>query len=290
MHYTKDIQIEKVDHEQDAVRRALISHLAARETHNLFILGNMAARFPGSHLYIASRGGEWVGVAAYYELPRSIIPFSTEAETTRALVRHIVTLHRPVEWLCGVDYAARPGLDELVASGFALINDPRQVFMEAAITQDEDIPRCPHEEKARFIEDRDGEAVAHLLRWMQRPDDGSAVTEEETRRALANRQRLVIEVGGQLVCTAATNGVGVTAFQIIGVVTHPEFRRRGYARAVCAALMRHAYRQGARRCALFTDRQNTAAQACYESLGFGIEGDYIVAQVRAPGVLPSRAS
>lgn len=275
------LQIQKVDHEQEEVRRALIGFLAERETHNLFILGNLMARFPGSHIYVASRHGRWAGVAGYYQTPKSIIPYSIDAEISRALVRHILGIHRPVEWLCGVGYAAGPALDEMKSCGFAVINDPRQVFMEAAVDQEADIPQCPHEDLARFIKDRDGEKLVHLLRYLRRPDEGSPVTDDEIHRALLNRQRLVIEMDGKLVSTAATNGVGIRAFQIIGVVTLPEYRRRGYARALCCALVRHAYRQGARRAALFTDIHNGAAQDCYRSLGFRVSDDYVVAQVRS---------
>ena len=275
------IQIQKVDHEQDDIRHALIGYLAARETHNLFILGNLVTRFPGSHVYVASRQGKWAGVAGYYQTPKSIIPYSTDPEITRALVRRIRSIHRPVEWLCGVGYAAGPALDELKSCGFAVVNDPRQVFMEAAIDQEADIPHCPHEHLTRFIEDHDGQQLAYLLRHLRRPEDHSPVTDDEIRRFMLNRQRLVIEVDGKLVSTAATNGMGVRAFQIIGVVTLPEYRRRGYAKALCAALMRQVHRQGARRSAIFTDIHNTPAQDCYRSLGFRVSDEYIVAQVRS---------
>jgi uncharacterized protein len=95
-----------------------------------------------------------------------------------------------------------------------------------------------------------------------------------------NKNRLVMEVDGQVVSTASTNGLGLKSFQILGVVTRADVRRRGYARAACAALMRRMQAQGAEHCVLFTNETNTAARRCYESLGFRVTGDFCVARLR----------
>lgn len=282
MTVTSASSIHKLDHEREPVRRAIFELLAPYEAHNLFILGNLNACVADSHLYAAARDGQWIGIAAYYDRFRSLVPFSTDPLIVRALVRYVASLHRPLDWCNAIGYVAAPALEELAALGFSLANDPRQVFMEAPIASEADVPACPHESHARFIRDADGEELVRLLRCMHGSDDSTPVTPTELSRSMLNRQRLVLVVDGRLVSTAATSGVGLSAFQIIGVVTRPEHRRKGYARSVCAALMRIMSRHGARHAVIFTDVDNAPAQRCYESLGFRITSDYAVAKLMAP--------
>jgi hypothetical protein len=122
---SKPLNIHKLDHEDDACRQALLDYLAPHEAHSLFIVGNLANRFPESHLYVAQRDGRWAGVAGYYAKPRSLIPFSTDPDVVRALVRYVAQQHAPIEYMNGIAYAARPAYEELLALGWRPANDPR---------------------------------------------------------------------------------------------------------------------------------------------------------------------
>ena len=270
-------RIHKLDLDNERVRARLTSYLAPHEAHALFILGNLNQRFPGSHMYVAQAGDTWVGVAGYYAGPRSLIPFSEEPEAVRALVRHVAARHPDVQWLNGIDYAAGPAYEELLVLGFRPDNDPHQVFMEL----EREPARQAHEELARPMREGDHERVARLLRQIQNviaPD--APITEEELNKVRRNPLRHIVEVDGRVVSTASTNGIGINAFQVLGVVTDGEHRRRGYARAVCAALIRAMAREGGARCVLFSGRGHTPAIRCYESLGFRTTGSYYVAKVK----------
>ena len=271
------IVIHKLDHEQPAIRAAIFDFLASYETRTLFILGNLNAGLPDQHLYAASREGKWVGVAGYYGLPRSLIPFALDPEVTRALVAHAAASHPQIDWLNGPGDVARPALEELAECGYEPTCPPWQFFMEAELPDDAAIPRCEHEQRVRLIRPDDAPQVARLIRWMRRPEDLSPATDREIELCRMNALRMVLEVDGRIVSTASTNGIGIRAFQILAVLTDPAFRRQGYARSTCAALMRMMRQHGAERCALFTDVNNAPAQRVYESLGFRITGDYVVA-------------
>jgi RimJ/RimL family protein N-acetyltransferase len=62
--------------------------------------------------------------------------------------------------------------------------------------------------------------------------------------------------------------------QIGGVWTPPEFRGRGYARAIVAGSLVVARKQGVERAVLFADPANEAARRAYVFLGFRVVGDY----------------
>jgi len=280
--------LEKIDHLNAAVKERLVDFLSPRETHNLFILGNLRRDFPGTHLYAASREGRWCGVAGYYEAPKSLCLFSEDREVVRALVRHVASIHSPIRFVNAIDYVAQPACEVMAALGYRLARDPHQVFMETRIPNGAGWAPREGLDKVRLVRESDGPAVARLVRYISRPTDESPLTEDEIAKAVLNPLRHVLEIQGQIVSTASTNGLGLTAFQILGVATLPEFRRRGYASAVCAALMHTMHGQGAQGCVLFTGIDNLSAQRCYERLGFRATGAYYVAEF-ASGEAPAPA-
>ena len=80
--------------------------------------------------------------------------------------------------------------------------------------------------------------------------------------------------GAAPVSYAVFNAVLPDIVQIGGVWTPPEFRGRGYARAVVAGSLLAARKQGVARAVLFADPANEAARRAYLFLGFRIVGDY----------------
>jgi predicted GNAT family acetyltransferase len=125
----------------------------------------------------------------------------------------------------------------------------------------------------------DRRTIAGLMRYLRGGTPHAPVTDEEARRIGLNPLRYVLVADGQVVSTAATNGVGISAFQILGVATHAEHRGKGYAAAVCAALIRAMRKEGARQTIIFTGRGNAPALRCYGKLGFRPTGEYWVAKV-----------
>ena len=275
-----EIIVEKVDHEDPAVSRRLVEMLRPRETHALFLLGNLVNGFPDSHVYVARAGERWLGAAGFYGRPKSCSMLADDPRVIRAMVRHIVQQHPQVEMVLAIDSVGRHAYDAMIELGYAPVGTPRDVFMELIIPRPFD--RVPHEEKVRPIQDRDALPCARLQRFLTWPKDDSPIREEELRRALSNKLRLVLEVEGDVVSTATTNGLAIEAFQILGVATFPEHRAQGYARAVCAALIRQMQAKGAKRSVLFTGPENLAAQRCYERLGFQVVGGYYMAKFAPP--------
>lgn len=269
--------IEKLDHENSAIRKEIFAFLAEYEPHALFILGNLTMNFPQSHLYAAVKDGRWLGIAGYYAIPKSLIPFSTDADVTRALARHVAAAHTKIKYVNGIDYAAAPAYEELLRLGYRPDNDPHQVFMEMTGLP----PFQRQEAAARQMQEGDHAEIALLLRCLSGTwDETRPITIEEMKQASLNPLRNAVSVNDQIVSTAATNGLGIRCYQILGVATHPAYRRCGYARAAVAALMRSMAELGGRHAALFTDQENTAAQQCYLGLGFKITGEYYVAKLK----------
>jgi len=273
---TMALRVDKVDHENAEIQRRIFEFLAPHEIYSLFIIGNLKSAFPDSHIYVASRDGEWVGIAGYYGRPKSITPFSFDEDATRLLVRNIVEHHQNIKYLNAISIIAEPASDELCRYGYEIVSDPRRVFMSL---EGEPAPQA-HEECVRLSTEDDCEQIAGLLRLLIDQPPDLPVTEEEISAVRSSPPRHVLDIGGQIVSMAKTNGMGLTAFQILAVATHSDYRNKGYARAVCAALIRAMSKEGARQTIIFTGHQNIAAQQCYMRLGFETIEDFWVAQVR----------
>lgn len=273
------LQVGKINHDDEAVRRRIFEFLAPREAHNLFILGNLTAGMAGSHLYAASMNGQWLGVCAYYDQPKSLIPFATDPDVVRALVRHVATIHSPIEWINAIGYVARPALEAAGEIGFTLLTPADDVFMECPMPDDWRPPQFPGFGAARPFRPEDARDVALLLRRLSRHSDYEPISPEEVERIRTRPNRWVLDHEGTVVSVASTNGIGVRAFQILGVATAFGHDSRGFARRVCAELMHAMHTQGARHAVLFTMRDNLPAQRCYQSLGFEVTDDYAVAHV-----------
>ncbi|HTL51877.1 MAG TPA: GNAT family N-acetyltransferase [Planctomycetota bacterium] len=276
------LTFEPLNHDEPAVRAKIFAFVAPQEPYGLFLLGNLNAQVPGTHFYGLREGAAWRVIGAHYEGPRSIVPFAlpgTEPALLGEFGREISSRHPDFDWLLGMDSTARPMLDVLVSRGYAVLNDPVQVFMEMR-----GLPAVqPHEEFAKLARPGDLEATVRLLRYLRgQTDDGSPITAGERAQFEINKDRMVLEREGRVVSTAASNGVGIAACQVLGVATAPEERGKGYAGATVAALMRHMAKQGAKHTILFTRHDNRPAIRCYEKLGYKITGDYLLAKLKGP--------
>lgn len=270
-----DVQVEKLDFQDARIRERLLDFLAPYEAYTLFITGNLRNHFPDSYLYVAKREERWVGVAGFYELFGSIVPFALDPQATRTLVERIAERHPRIRSLCAVAEVAQPACDVLLHMGYKNTEDPRCALMRLEALP----PQQPSENLVRPITPADYAAVALLLRHVRNQPPEAPLTPEELEILSLNPHCYVLMIDGEIVSTAQTNGIGIASFQILGVATQPEHRNRGYARAVCAALIRKMWEAGARQSILFTRFDNAAAIASYKKLGFRIRGEYWVARL-----------
>jgi len=73
---------------------------------------------------------------------------------------------------------------------------------------------------------------------------------------------------------AATAGPTPNGIRINHVYTPPEFRGRGYASNIVAALSQHMLQSGRKFCFLFTDQSNPTSNKIYQQIGYRPQGDF----------------
>jgi hypothetical protein len=99
------MRIDELNLEDRDIRARLVHYLAPHESHALFLLGNLMANFPESQLYAAVEGGQWFGVAGYYEAFNAVSLFAERPEASRALIRHTARIHPKIFISAGPNYA-----------------------------------------------------------------------------------------------------------------------------------------------------------------------------------------
>jgi ribosomal protein S18 acetylase RimI-like enzyme len=109
---------------------------------------------------------------------------------------------------------------------------------------------------------------------------------EHVDQFLATRNIWVLEVMGVPVASATINARLPHEVTVGGVWTPPEFRGRGYARAVVAGMLLAEREQGVEQAVLFADRTNPVSQRTYEALGFVAIGDYGIILFQEPQPVP----
>jgi ribosomal protein S18 acetylase RimI-like enzyme len=270
------MDIIPIDSENSVERQKLIAFLAPHESHALFLLGNLLNPMQPSYLYKCIEGDTITGVCGFYPTFRSCNLFSTSAEASKALAKHVFAHHDPLSIL-GMASIVKPAYTALLSSGKIAAGSPEYLFFELDLERDF-IPHVQSKGIIRSIKEEDLEAVAHLHRYLHGISQDLTIRDDELAQARAYPILFGLEVDGRLVAIAATNGMALTTFQILGVVTDPACRNQGFAKAVCSHLISFMKRQGAKKAVLFTQHDNAGAVKCYQDLGFRITDTYYVAQ------------
>ncbi len=149
----------------------------------------------------------------------------------------VVRMNQPV-------YAIRRRLDfpDLTMSRFATVADLDQLVPACAAMHKEEVGIDPLERDAAGYRDR--------------------------IRELIDRRRAIVRVeDGVIASKCEFSAVSDDAVQLMGVWTHPQFRRRGYSRATLREVCGYLFRRG-KNVTLFVNDFNVPAIRLYEAIGF----------------------
>jgi ribosomal protein S18 acetylase RimI-like enzyme len=273
------MDILPVNAEDKVERQKIIAFLSQHESQTLFLLGNFLNPTQPSYLYKSIEEGILTGVCGYYPTFRSSSLFATNAEAGKALALHVFAQHTSLS-LLGMAKVVEPAYIALVASGKNPVGSPDYPFFELDI-EHQFIPHKASKGTIRLMRETDVESVVRLNRYLHHLPQDPPYTEEEIAQVRAFNILFCLEVEGRVVAIAASNGLAITVFQILGVVTDPAFQNQGFAKAICSHLISFMRAQGAKKAVLFTKDDNAPAIKCYQDLGFRITDRFYVAQFQS---------
>jgi predicted GNAT family acetyltransferase len=132
----------------------------------------------------------------------------------------------------------------------------------------------PDLQDARYASMRDLDGLVPACAAMHKEEVGidplerdAAGYRERIRELIEKKRSLIRVVEGRIAVKCEYSAVTADAVQLMGVWTHPDFRRRGLARAMLREVCGHLARKG-RTVTLFVNDFNRPAVDLYESLGF----------------------
>jgi len=105
------------------------------------------------------------------------------------------------------------------------------------------------------------------LVWITTGKQGSSITEVDRKRIIPH-QEFILKKDNKIVSKANIHGVSKNYFQVGGVGTRKEYRKKGYAKQAVSYLCKTHFEQGIKTGLLFTDNENIPAQKVYEGIGF----------------------
>ena len=129
----------------------------------------------------------------------------------------------------------------------------------------------------RIAEEKDAQKVAEMHNAMRQElvaQPGNAATVESALKTIRQQRTFFWVVDGEVV--SITNAVRpqIKGICISGVYTPPEFRRRGYARALVAEVSKEMLSRGFELTNLFTDLANPTSNKIYQEVGYEAVCDY----------------
>jgi hypothetical protein len=128
--------------------------------------------------------------------------------------------------------------------------------------------------EARYSTTRDLDALVPACAAMHKEEVGidplerdAAGYRERIRELIEKRRSVVRVINGVIVSKCEYSAITPDAVQLMGVWTHPQFRRHGFSRALLKEVCGHLFRKG-KTVTLFVNDFNKPAIALYEDLGF----------------------
>ncbi len=129
----------------------------------------------------------------------------------------------------------------------------------------------------RVAEEKDAQKVAEMQNAMREElvlQPGNAATVESALKTIQQQLTFFWVVDGEVVSITTAVRPQIKGICISGVYTPPEFRRRGYARALVAEVTKEMLSRGFELTNLFTDLANPTSNKIYQEVGYKAVCDY----------------
>ena len=230
----------------------------------------------------AFRGDELVGVAASCWNGMVLVQAPTGLRPLAVAVQNLV--ERPLSGIAGPHLQVQDAIAALKLTHRRTTLDSNEILYALTLNQ----LSLPAEDLDLQVRKARPSDVTELASWsvafqIESLGVGPGSDLEEyclkgTRSGVSRGHIWVGCVGPQIVSMSGFNATLPERVQLGGVYTPPGLRSRGYSRRVIAESLRAVRSEGVYEAILFTDQDNLAAQACYESLGFKNVGQYGLVQ------------
>lgn len=262
----------------DADKSLIIDFCYRRERENLFILGNFTRETSFDNQYFGYfDDGDLVGMAAYFSNFGSFVVNSLDEQVINELVDFVYNKGLKIKYVpCFKVYG-----DIIVKRLIELGHKPNKVGEEIVLILNKGDFKSFETGEERQAKSEDIDELIALHRDLEEVVDGekneSPVTDADRKKFIPD-ENFLLKKGAEIVCKANIHGYSKNYFQIGGVVTLPEQRKKGFAKQCISALCSHYFNEGIGSALLFTDKNNIPALKVYEALGFKAVDKFVLAR------------
>ena len=281
---------------QDSDQEKLEQFLSGYPETSMFLRSNMKRvgleyqdkDYHGDYFGAFDKAGNVTGVLAHYWNGNIMMQAKDQSILSVLIDAFRNAATRPVAGILGVDDQAKTVIDELLLSdkNYSTNNSDSLYSLDL-----DTLSFPPHFDSSNAkIIDANEVDKAILTRWLKayeiealRSDDSKALDkriENQVNRIINGTDCWALLIDDEPVSLSAFNARLSNIVQIGPVWTPPEYRSRGYARALVAMTLQKAREDGVKQAILFTD--NIAASKAYKAVGFEKIGLYRLALLKRP--------
>jgi predicted GNAT family acetyltransferase len=258
-----------------ADEQTILNFAYTRERENMFVIGSFRA-YPDPfkrNVYLGYyEGDKLIGIGTHFGRFGSLVVNAQNSDVLNAMVDAFVSQDVKVE---GVPCFRRYGIP--------IVERLRTHGIEPKVVRDETVYLLT---KETFFDHSTGETVKPteadvdeiitLGRVVDGEDPAKEITERE-REQISISEEWILRKEGKIVSKATIHGVSKHYTQIGGVMTHPDYQGKGYAKQTVSAVSKYWIDQG-KQIILFSRNDNIPAMKVYKAIGFQPIDDYIIAE------------
>ncbi len=248
------------------------SWLAQKEVQNnscLIVVSNLLSK-PVSerqehYFWVVEREGEVVGTA-FWTPPYKFTVSEMDKESLIALANALRDSHPHIPGVGGPKEPAKhfSHFWNLKTQKSPLLEHSMRIYQLEKVTS---VPLSPG--GLQKAQEKDTEFLAE---WLRQFGAEISMSEEVDERKLAENyireQRLFVWEDGEYRAMAACAGNSLNGVRVNMVYTPAEFRGKGYATSLVAALSRKILESGKKFCCLYTDLLNPTSNSIYQKIGY----------------------
>jgi hypothetical protein len=261
--------------EQD--KQLVLDFAYERERENLFVIGSFRSytnTLGENHFWGYFDGEQLIGLATHFRRWKSFVVNAADTKVIKQLT----------------DTAIKAGIKINAVPCFKRYADVIIARLESAHTikpnavHEEDLLILPKEQFVSFATEGEATAAKKDVDEIIRIDhqvngkSGAEPISDVERERVNTDEVFIHREDGRIVSQAVIHGYSKNYFQIGGVATLPEYRKRGFAKQVVSRLCETYFEKGIPTALLFVDIDNIAAQKVYASLGFRKDDQFVIAE------------
>lgn len=262
-------------------KELILEYAYRSEKENLFLIGSFrrSKPFEDNKYYGWFDGDSLEGVCVYFGIFRNLVIHSKDRSVIQKFVDQAISENCRIENVTAFRKYAEPTVECLRSHGL----EPKHISDETVyiLTQDSFVDFSKgNEERAQDSDIDECVMLQRSLRadWAGESDDSSEPITDGDREKIWIDGTFVLHEDGRIVSKANIHGISKNYVQIGGVITRPDYQRRGYAKQVVSKLINHYFDEDIPNAILFARNVNEPAKKVYMAIGFRPIDEFVIAE------------